>query len=305
MKIEKIMEKIPSCSGANYALKRLDLEGCIGNSHDRLFGYPRNYLDNLGHYLVKADFLEKIISRNIVSQETRSGINYILALDIYPKLEKDMGEFLNKASYGWLYYESDKKSKLWALKDEYRKKYTQSKNSIKDESILKRFFQKEAENFDENNKKELVINYGLGNWGSPKNREVLTNAGNLWLTAGNHKKAEDYFKRAGPYEWVHAARMFEEAKDKKRAIKFWTLAAKNPTGYFEDRDRESAQCYEAIGELEKAIKCYESSAAGFRMQEGSYDLHGDLKPGIEAAETDEENVLRLRNKLKKIKGGIK
>ncbi|MDO8459699.1 MAG: hypothetical protein Q7S74_01185 [Nanoarchaeota archaeon] len=299
MKIEEIQAKLPGYPGLRYSLKKLNLEDCTENHYARTFGYPQRELSNLGKHLIQEEFLERIISRNIISRETRDGINYLLALDIYPNLKKNMGEFANSAS-GWLDYREDKASKLWKLRDSYEKKYNKSKKSIEDKEILKRLFQKEAERFDEKNKEELTKDYGFkGNWGSPQNRGILTKAGNLWITAGNNVKAEEYFQKAGPYEWAHAAGMFEKVRDEQRAVKFWTLAAKNPTGYSDEVDYRAGLYWEKAGNLEEAIKSFKSAIGVYYMQDGGHDLHGDPRPGVGSAHVLEDRIKVLEKIIAK------
>ncbi len=304
MKIEQIKAKLPSGSGIDFTLQKLDLEDCVHNHYAKIFGFPWNAFGNAGYYLMRSDFLEKILSRDIISQETRDGINYLLALEIYPDLSKNLENFADKTQYGWLNYEREKVSKIWRLAENSRKKYEISKKSIKDKEISYKLLEGEAERLESDYTRTLsgtVKTWQESDWGSPKNRGVLKEIGIAWALAGNYEKAEKYLERAGPWEWSSAIAIFEKTGQKDKARKFYILRAKNPTGYFEDLNRESARCWEKAGELEKAMELYERSAGGFRSQEGSYDLHGDPKPGIGAAEVDEEDVQRLRKKLEKVK----
>lgn len=305
MKIDQIKAKLPHGSGIDYTLQKLDLEECTHNHYVKLFGFPFNDFGSVGHYLMRADFLEKMLSRDILHQETRDGINFLLALEIYPKLSKGLEHLAGESQYGWLKHEKEKVSKIWILAKSSQKKYEKSKKEIKDKEIFHKLLEGEAQKLESEYTKTLSENpktWQESDWGSPKNRGVLKEIGVAWALAGNYEKAENYLEKAGPWEWESAIAVFEKTGQKEKARKFCLLRAKHPTGYFEDLDRVSARCYEKAGELEKALQHLERSAAGFRLQEGSYDLHGDPKPGIGAAEIDEENAQRLRNKLNKPKG---
>ncbi|MEI7718788.1 MAG: hypothetical protein WCI72_02885 [archaeon] len=126
----------------------------------------------------------------------------------------------------------------------------------------------------------------------PKHQIVLLETAKKWLSAKNYEKAEDYFIRAGDLE--DAARRFEEEGDLNRARKFWSLAGKNPTGYQDEFQETSGDCFLKAGEIYSAINSYADAIYSYILSDGSRDSHGDDRPGI-------ENALSLLNKVWKIK----
>lgn len=94
-----------------------------------------------------------------------------------------------------------------------------------------------------------------------------------------------------------AAKRWHLAGDAEKAKKYWILAAENVTGYWDERDYRRGLMYERAGELGKAIESFEEAIRLYTRLEGSYDLHGDPRPGM-----DEAGILRRR--VEKLQGMI-
>lgn len=295
----KILYKYPF-DGISYAVNRLGIPAMSEYrtksyySEDYL-GEKRRELDRLGSSLSKADYLEKILSRNIVKQNTRDEINSFLALNVYPELGERIRQYANSAQYGVLEFNRKKTHELFLLGDKYSRKVNGAKAAIKDKGILNRLFYKEAESYEKKNREKLVEPKEY-NWGSPKNRSIIADAGDLWARTNQGEKAEKYYLWAGPYEYSRAASAFERINDEVRAVKFWTLAAENPTGYSDEVDYRAGLYWERAGNLPDAIKSFKSAISMYYSQDGTNDLHGDPRPGKESAETLEDRV-RILEKL--------
>jgi len=315
MKQEEIRAKLSDKNdlyAIKYAVNKLNLPEPRGQEYGGHYpyvsglGYLTHYSDGLlkiGKPLYQADRLEKILARDIVKKDTRDEIKFLLALDIYPSLVYNLHQFWVYEQYGLFKYNSSKLDKMCDLEDEYKKKLTKAKSSIKNKEVLHRLYYKEAERFEMENFEKLKISEPRNS--SPSNRSECGKAANLWFLAKNYEKAEMYFEKEGPYGWVGAATMFDEVKDERRAIKFWTLAGKNPTGYFDEIFENSGRSYEKAGRLEDAIKSFEQAISIYEGQDGGRDLHGDDLPGKECNPRLLKRIKILRELIKQGKGNLR
>jgi tetratricopeptide (TPR) repeat protein len=253
--------------------------------------------------ILNMEILENAMSRpKLLKPETRDEIQSILCLEVYPEIQFCVHKFIHDWEYSWFKYQEDGLHEIYKLGQNCGNKISKVKAKIGNKEVLHRVLYTEAERFDQKNAEELAKDCELGYWDSPENRNVLAEAGKLWILANENPKAERYYERAGPWEWAHAAGLFEEAGDLERAIKFWTLAAKKPTGYSDEIDYRSGLYWEKAGNLPEAIKSFRRAIRVYHSQEGTNDLHGDPSPGDESARVLEKRVKVLEKLIAEGKG---
>ncbi len=271
----------------------------------REYGYSQIYetigeylakVEYMGYLLLKRDFLEGKYPK--LETNTGDAILYMLIRRIYPRIERIFHDFANRNQSGFLINNREASHNLFETSKACERKIKDAKNKIKNKKILKKILYEEAEEFDSENKQEINRVASISEGDSPYNRGVLSNAADKWVLAGELQKAEEYYLRAGPYEYEGAAEMFEKVKSKERAIKFWTLAAKNPTGYSDQRDYSAGKIWEHLGNIPEAIKSFKKAIEIYIGQEGSFDLHGESYPGIAEAKILEDRVRELEKILK-------
>jgi tetratricopeptide (TPR) repeat protein len=304
--LEKIEHEIPRKENRECVLyigKKFGVPEPSDSCSDlRLFGRTESTwydVARLGRLVYMADTSEEILKTNSDNQEYADTIRFYLARKVYPEVIKKFHSCADNWQFGWLHYHQNITHELFQFSEKSRARLNKLKKEIKSKAILKRVLYEEAEEFDEENKTKLELIDKNPAWGSPSNRGVLANAADKWALAGEMEKASEYYERAGPWEYARAASMFENLKDSERAKKFWILRAKNPTGYSDAIHYEAGRCWEKVGNIPEAIKSFERAIEVYEWQDGSYDLHGDPKPGSEAADSLRERVAELKELLAK------
>lgn len=300
--IKRIKSEIPIKDYNSYledALKRFGLSDPRKHRFTYITGRSENArcrLASIARALSQQDFFENKLTQESLPPEEGDLIKYVLAREVLPSLEEELTNLLNEEQYNWLYLKPKKVSELYQLKDKSRMNIETVKKEIENPDILLEIFIQEAEEYEIKNAYKLADTPNQG-FESPKNRTILAKAGDKWMLARNFEKAETYYLRAGPWEYEHAARNFEKAGDNQKAIMFWTLAAKKPTGYSDEVDCKAGSFWEKAGNIPEAIKSFKGAIEIFELQEGCYDLHGDLKPGKAEADSLREKVTELEKLL--------
>jgi hypothetical protein len=288
--INRLIAGIEYYDGLAYAVKHLprpslDAYCNYRRSWKEIFEQHRYGLRRIGNKMQESAGLESALT----SVETPFKDRVLAHLSIlYLDLKENAEQLLKENRWGRIV------PVMETLARDSLEKYDKAKKRIEDKELLRNVNIYDAKQYIAKHQEEIKKTY---EGDSPSNREKLATAAKKLVSAGDHNTAQDYFERAGPYVYELGARVFEEAGEPERAKHFWTLAAQKPMDYLDYKDFRAAHNWLRAGDISNAIESFEKAIQYWRGQDGSYDLHGDPKPG----NSDADFLEKIVNELKKLR----